>query len=450
MTIATNKNTTTTTTNTSSTTTIFTLPSQFINMTRNNNNNAASFYEEFPSPTSPSLPWFVEYWSSSFMNTPLVEQLLCSCNADTTLRTTGVSNMNVASTTTPSFKLRQVVASHTMFEEDEEEDASMMCNNMYTTNPNKTPYFPSICKSSVLMDDMDQDMESILDETMNIVDDKHKQEDDDATRDAAASCSHHGSIMDDYSSRILYTCDSFDQFLRGNKVSNRNVIRLQPRPRQPKYDDDEALMSPSTPPSYRRQQPSQPPSPSATTYTTVSLTQSLLNDDSLFDTEDNSDDEDIGNDTHDFLERWNRNSSKLFRGMDGNEESDGNNPYQTPKATRKRSLLMEPPPHNTNKSWLQNDDKDHTEQYRYLIRMKPHNYMHYSNGCGMEEEKSNEHDIDIVADGSSSSHISSDDFSLPSHHQLSSNMTFHEAFFSKAAMVDATGSPPSLPHMPEW
>jgi hypothetical protein len=336
-----------------------------------------------------------------------------------------------------------------MFEEDDADadaDESMMSNTMHWTHPQSTlPYFPSVCKSSNLLDVTDQDMESILDDTMYI---DPKEEDDD-TRDAAASCSHRGSMMDDYSSRILYTCESFDKLIGGNKVSNGNVIRLQPRPRQPKYDQDEALMTtivPTTPPPmYCRQQPSQPPpSPSATTYTTVSLTQSLLNEDSLFDHDDDnsdSEDEDIGGDnTQDFLERWNRDSSKLFRGMNGNEEADGNNPFQTPKTTHKRSLVMEPPPHKTKKS-----TKDDTEPYRYLIRMKPHNYIHYSDVGGMEEEKSNDDDITECC----SSNIT-DDYSLPSHHDLSSHMTFHEAFFNKAAVVSATDSSSSLPHMPDW
>jgi hypothetical protein len=421
------------------------------NNNNNNNNNkkhATSYYEEFPSPSSPSLPWFVEYWSTSFMNTPLVDQMLCPCNTDTTLRNTNTSNnMDMPSTTIPSFKLRQVLASRTLFEEEEEGgDESMMSNTMCWKYLNQTPYFPTICKSSILMDDADQDMESILDDTMNIVHDNHKEEDDD-TRDAAASCSNHGSMMDDYSSRILHTCESFDQFLRGDKVSNSYGIRLQPRPREPKSYDDEALMTTTTPPLYYGQhQPTQPPpSPSATTYTTVSLTQSFLKEDSLFD-HDDSDDEDIGDDTQDFMERWNHDSSKLFRGMNGNEDSDSNNPFQTPKATRKRSLVMEPPPHKTKKSWQQDDDDGHIEPYRYLIRMKPQNYMHYNIAGGMEEEKWNDDD---VTEGCNSN-VSSDDYSLPSHHQLSSSMTFHEAFLNKAAVLDVSGSSSTLPHMPDW
>ncbi|KAG7342537.1 hypothetical protein IV203_007630 [Nitzschia inconspicua] len=432
-----------------------------------NNNNSNNHYEEFPAPSSPSLPWFVEYWSTSLMNTPLVEQLLCSCNSSDSVLHSATEG---SSSSAHNNRLRKVVASQ-MFDIDEtneqDQDQTMHSRHPIKSGKNKNhrpsvrsmSAYPSIRKSSILQDDEDDDDD---DNSMNewespvvannpfdnaiLVDDD--DDDDDDTREGvatSASC----STMNDYSSRMLYTCESFDQFIRGNSHSAKSgtTVRLQPRTvtarRGMDVDDDDAALMMRVP---RLQHPS---SPSNTTYTTVSLTQSYMHDDSFMDPDSSDGEEGDPTDQALFLERWNANTQQLFRGLANEEEEESerstisNDPFQTPQSKRKRASVLEPPP-----PCKKNHQKDHSA-YKYLIRMRPQNYRHSES---VEETKWSDDDNESCCIDENSSN-----YSLPSHLQLHSNMTFHEAFLRKTAMAAMEESDParsaresSPPIMPEF
>jgi hypothetical protein len=380
-------------------------------------------YQEFPhsSKHSPSLPWFVEYWASSIASKP-IHEIICgaapfNCTSESALQQNTMEE-NVQDVSSFSNRLRQVVASH---EFDHDESETLWMGNSGSRYPTKSGY-PSIRKSSILYEDdateeLTKHRDSILDKSMYQVDE------DDDTRDGVPSASA-SSFMEDASSRILYTCESFDNFIRG-KSHEESAVRLAPR----MVGDDAVLNArPASSSVRRRLQP--PPSPSATTYTTVSLTTSYMRD--LDDSATLSDDEE-DEDPKTVLERWTQASHELFRGMNDevDEKNERDDIYSTPKQSRKRPSCS-PPPHCKRKT-VETPHQDKHEAYRYLIRMKPQNYVHdFSERSGWEEEKK---EMDY------SCRYADDKFDLPSHLQLQSDMTFHEAFFP-------TNSPP--PSMPEF
>jgi hypothetical protein len=447
-------------------TSIFTLPQE-----QPQENATTSQYEEFPSPTSPSLPWFVEYWSSTFFQTPaMVFDQLCACSSASAVHNTTALDesmlMHDDDTSTFRFdlshnqiRLRQVVASQ---DQSFAEDSTLWAGNTADSKyyPTKQQYFPTIRKSSILFEDEDSDSDSILD-----------MDEDDASRDAAPalikdptkitkatpimdassiSCGADSSgiklTVEDYSSRMLYTCESFDHFIRGKNSSNGESSSIScgiPVPPQPQQPGSEMVFCMDTPPNHIRQRLQPPNSPGATTCTTVSLTQSFMKefDDDADGDDDDDDDSLMGGekvDAKEMMERWNQSSSQLFRGLDNNavEEEAQQQQQESPED----QCCFQTPPSSPSRKWMTAEPpaapscRHHHEAYRYLIRMKPQNYVHDSNGGMEEEKKGDEGDDDYYY----LEFINNENY-LPSHEQLNSNMTFREAFYQTMS------PPPTLP-----
>jgi len=417
------------------TTTVFTMPSM------EQQQEQHPEYEEFPEPssspttaaTSPSLPWFLDYWSATFFRTPavVVDQLLCySCHGnvqDQTLdddddddyqykgshqqqRQQDIFRFDIPNDR--SWKLKQVVASHddSLFRD---ETTLLMGNNDNTHRNSRYPVkYPGIRKSSILKDDDDWNdgADSILDYDLD-----EDNQDDDSPREQADESSS------DY---YLTPCDSFDLICQTkskasinnhNNNNNKQCIHRNVRQR---------LHVPSSPTTMTANG-----GEDAQTYTTVSLTQSFMKefeDETSCSTSSEQDyDQEEMDDDNSTAMRNRTLYSELFRGVVVEEEEEEEEESTCSRLSRKR-----PAPHTTTNNNIKtvNDDekeeeeeeeyeKDHTEPYRYLIRMRPRNYIHfnsdgnYNSMGGMEEEKSCD-----------------DDYHLPSHEQLKSDMSFREAF----------------------
>jgi hypothetical protein len=361
-------------------------------------------YEELPSTEnnrSPSLPWLVEYWSSSLCRAPeMVFDNLCSCHSaadpfetihrsssteskksyfdDTILRSDPKVDRSPTKISSTRWEaLRAVVASQGDFTaqdycdfyekcvetmpsiEETKEDLTRMdtADSIYPTKEDKN-------KTRSLMDYSKDDE----DEEMEIVDDEIRQ----------APSNSSSSDQD------LQTCQSFDHYI----VEPSRRYFCAPPSTPPRSGIAAPLSPPTTrlPERRRNRQANQiapttlgflglpsgqrltPPSPAhsaaADTYTTISLSQSFAKE---FD-EDEDDFEPMGGNL--FLDRLaaetiSQSPSRCpFRRLrprtcheDEKKEEEETDRPSTP--TRNRSI----------------EDKD-DEQYRCLVRMSPDNYKH--------------------------------------------------------------------------
>jgi hypothetical protein len=439
-------------TSTTTTTTIFTLPSR-------DNEEEPVKYESFedhrregPAETpSPSVPWFLDYWFSStfFDQPPFLLDQLCACQTRSTAVVFEGDGQDPERDgrfdlpTDHSWRLRRAVASH---DESMYHDASTLLagNNggrdgIYPTKEHPYRCHPSIRKSSILYDeeDGDEDEDSIkerpqrqLNGSDSLLDRDHHDDDDDdhslleekevRDKEPASELSQSQEPQRDYSTTLLYSCNSFDCLSdhsvqpeeQVSHVRRRRMVGTPPRRFHPQQ---QRLLRP-------------PASPSAQTYTTVSLSQSFMKEFDDMDGEDQSD-EMMDNEsltmtsTVDFVKQWTEASSYLFRPKhddgEGEQDDQDDNIYSTPRTVKKTVSPASSPPH-----------LDRSQQpYRYLIRMRPQNYVHYdesSTSFSVEEEKKEDDTVDY------------EDFAyynryeLPSHTQLKSDMTFYEAFFPAA------------------
>jgi hypothetical protein len=425
-------------------------------------------YEEFPAPSSPSLPWFVEYWSASFFRTPaLVMDKLCACSSspygadggevgpEGNGATSSLSSMREndpfrfdisdRSSSVRQWRLRQVVASYdeslcydedgglfykdfssntrnklsapTMVGGDDIPNNSSRSNSNYpkqrTQKNSSRRSHRSIRKSSIVVDDDDDEGEgSCNDDVMAMTVRREGPSDS-----LQPSC----SSLDLYSSRMLQTCDSFGYLSSSYDNYNNDdddddsPPALQSRPTTP--DARTAAASVVSTASTRRHQPvgpgtaltAAPSSPGNETVTTVSLTQSYMREFEN-DSDSDSDDDEDGDDSRYLHGRWNVGAAQALQ-----------HHHRSPFRRRPVSMMDEVDEEEGHDDDGRDDVDDDastgnnsgahvpTRAYKYLIRMRPHNYMHpcksvdfsgYSVG-GVEESKSeDDSDDDDDADGS--------------------------------------------------
>ena len=425
--------------------TIYTLPS-------GENEESSMKYESFQqngegntTPASrqqrrPSLPWFVEYWSSTFFQTPMIMENLCACKStavvfeeDKPYKPDHDFRFDIPNE--HSWRLRKMVASHdeSMLMGDE---TTLLAGNkgngidgrdsIYPTKTLSSPYYyPSIRKSSILYEEDDTEVDNddvkqeqpqeeankspsaVMNGSDSLLDndDDDSIVDDDEPRDQAPASTTTDAVNRDYSTTLLYSCNSFDCMSMDDDHHQPSHIR----PRR---------MVTTPPRRTTRQRLQHPPSPSAQTYTTVSLSNSFMKEFES-DGEDEEQDNDsliMSSSTIEYLKQWTEASSSLFR-----PKTEGDM-FSTPKSSPK-NVLSSPP---TSSSPPPQFDPSETS-YRHLIRMRPQNYIHdlSLSSSSVEEEKKEEHPNDY-----NNHDASSFNYVLPSHEQLKSDMSFHEAFFA--------------------
>jgi hypothetical protein len=493
-------------------TSAYTLPSSRTNSMEDKNNKqesndataSANEYEEFPTPSSPTLPWFVEYWSATFFRTPvLVLDKLCACNSassamDSTTTTavapsptprtsnkrpTGVLpddtyrfDISDRSTTTSvrQRRLRQVVASY---------DESSIADGFYDYSSNTRNKLSAdysmmaggdIDKSSTIMKTKktNRRRSSLSSSKKNVYairkasmihDDDHQQPEDDddensvvdlysenpaVTSSQSSFCS---SNLDMYSSQMLYACDSFGYYLSSstpttdeNNNSNNTSITVET---EGAVDDggEEDIIRVLSASNTRLYQPVPviPASPGNDTVTTISLTQSYMrefendeDDDTASDSDDSNiaDNEEYDDSRYLTMKRLNKKKNK---GMDTSSSiSTSSSPHhsyplyhqysqQSPfRHSATVGSIMdiddveeeddEGCNHTTNLD-CGTDDNDNdadvsssnnsarhirssssaTRAYKYLIRMRPQNYIHCSNN-NYHNNKNNNKMVDFL------------------------------------------------------
>jgi len=310
-------------------------------------------YEELQSSVdsgrSPSVPWLVEYWSSSFFRAPafVLDQMMCSC-ASTSMQfqeadaASSSNNSSIASknsyfddsivksdpanvvrsptkiSPTRWEALRAVVASHGDYNSQDycdfyegtvpsQDEGNQLPQSSDEEVPSASSRYPiktkpkdwSKCRESSILatDDSMEDDEYYLDIT-----------DDDIRVEPPASpnpalC---GEQDVDVSGRDLNTCHSFDQYIDTSRYicaqreQQRRSVPATPPPTTPlrvppantlpdrrrsRQIGAATTLTPRTLGFQRLQRSLPPPSPSADTYTTISLSQSFALE---FDDDDDS------------------------------------------------------------------------------------------------------------------------------------------------------------------
>mmetsp|Transcript_20539 Transcript_20539/g.42290 ORF Transcript_20539/g.42290 Transcript_20539/m.42290 type:complete len:450 (-) Transcript_20539:73-1422(-) len=342
----------------------------------------ASTDEQFPSSEnqqSPSLPWLVEYLSSSVCRAPeMVLDNLCNCKSAVDPMDIATNNSIVSETKNVYFDdtilrsdpkvdrsptkisssrweaLRAVVASHGDEYCDCYDNAVQSMPSIEETKEDPTEMndansiYPTKSKKRSLMDDSKDE-----DEEMEIADDDIRE----------------GIDQD------LHTCQSFDHYIV--EPSRRFLCAA---PSTPTHQNTGVPSSPPTvplPDRRRNRHPISPrtlgfqqltnqrltppsPAPSADTYTTISLSQSFARE---FD-EDDSEHLLDGNLVLDRL------ASETF--------SPARSPFRrlrprTTTGTEEKKDDEEPAPSTPTRK-RSKDESD--EQYRFLVRMSPDNYKH--------------------------------------------------------------------------
>ncbi len=347
-------------------------------------------FQSSESNRSPSLPWLVEYWSSSLCQAPeMVFDNLCSCKSavdpnfdtiytnasivseksskkyfdDTILRSDPKLDRSPTRISPNRWEaLRQVVASHGDYsvqdycdfydvqampsiEETKEDTTCNDANSIYPTKQSKA-------KARSLMDDSKDE------------DDEMEIEKDDDIREGPNN------------DRDLHTCQSFDHYFV--EPSRRFLCAAPSTP--PPMSMNPPLSPPTTRlPDRRRNRQTHPitprtlgypvlgnsrttppsPAPSAAdTYTTISLSQSFARE---FEDED---------------EFYQPVEGSLFLDRLASETLT---PSQSPFRLRPRTASedkKEEAPLTPKRSNDDDDDDDNKEQYRCLVRMSPDNYKH--------------------------------------------------------------------------
>ena len=310
--------------------------------------HSTNSHEEFSSAgpesdQSPSLPWLVEYWSSSLTRLPEVvfDRMLCSCAStsmqfhdsdnsrhhnsivsnnsyfDDTIVKSDPANVVRSPTKISSTRweaLRAVVASHSDYTMQDycdfyestvpvpEDGTSFPRSTTQQTsadskhNPTKPTADWSKCRESSILAADDESMDE---------DDDFDVTDDDIRMEPPASPATQEEDNDLDAFRDLYTCHSFDQYI---DTTSRYLCAQQQEQRQRVPATPPPATPPRVPPANRlpdrrrsRQasaaiattlsprtlgfQRLQPPSPSTDTYTTISLSQSFARE---FDDDDDS------------------------------------------------------------------------------------------------------------------------------------------------------------------
>lgn len=425
--------------------------------------------EEDGTATSPSLPWFLEYWSASFFQTPVLGmdslQLLCGggsaacggggvedgdygAEASTTPTTPLVHNRSGN-----SHRLRKVVASSASsldgsgffrdyssntrnklsavavvadegFDNDDSTSSVRATTNRRkkrvhpssSTSSSSSPtrghyYYPSIKKASMLIDKNDHT--------------HSREEDDNGTDDGPERLKPSCSSLDLYSSRMLYTCDSFGYMADSSEEDSNRVSSWPPLPSSQQQQREQEQLPTATEgaASTRRYQPiadaplTAPSSPGNETVTTISLTQSYMREFEN-DSDDSDSDEDEGGcrgrslhqrgpiHRHHYQQSPFRNpTASILDGLeddDDEEEEDEEEEVGRGDGADDRTATMSATRHVVP-----------AKAYKYLIRMKPQNYIHHSSmttsdmsdyyyygggigGGGVEEEKKEDPDDDWV------------------------------------------------------
>ena len=295
----------------------------------------------------PSLPWFVEYWSSTFFeSTPLVENL-CMCNTKSTAVVFEEDSSPAEKQEHPfkfdipsehSWRLRQMVASHDYSMMGDETGATTVIagNNNNSNRDSIYPTkYPSIRKSSILCEDDGASNDVIKfnvsksDSLFDCDEDDDDDDDDDSILEADDAIREQPSSggleqqqqqqrqqQQDYSTTLLYSCNSFDCLSSEAQDELPTTSHIRPR---------RMVTTPPSRSTRNQQRLQHPPSPSAQTYTTVSLTESFMKD---FDEHDNDHLQEeqrsseeleenssllMTSTTADFLKQWTEASSSLFR-----------------------------------------------------------------------------------------------------------------------------------------
>lgn len=350
--------------------------------------------EEFQSPESnrsPSLPWLVEYFSSSLCRAPeMVLDNLCSCKSavdpnfdtiytnasivseksskkyfdDTILRSDPKVDRSPTKISPNRWEaLRQVVASHGDYsvqdycdfydvqampsiEETKEDMTCSDANSIYPTKQTKA-------KARSLMDDSkDEDDEMEIDEDDDIREGPHSDQD-------LHTCQSFDHYFVEPSRRFLCAAPSTPPPMSMNPPLSPPTTRLPDRRRN-------RQTHPITPralgfqilPNSRLTPPSPAPS-AADTYTTISLSQS-------------------------FAREFDEDEDDLFQPVEGSLfldrlASETLTPSRSPfRRLRPRTTSEEKKEEAplTPKRSNDGDNKEDNEQYRCLVRMSPDNYKH--------------------------------------------------------------------------
>lgn len=423
-------------------------------------------YEEFQSTSldsgrSPSVPWLVEYWSSSFFRAPsfVLDQMMCSCAStsielkegdaassnnnsivsknsyfdDTIVKSDPANVVRSPTKISPTRweALRAVVASHgdytsqdycdfyegTVSSQDEgnqlpkySKEEVHSANSRYPIKTKPTDW--SKCRESSILatDDSMEEDEDYLDIT-----------DDDIRVEPPASpnpalC---GEEDMDMSGRDLNTCHSFDQYIDTSRYicaqreqQQRSIPATPPPATPPRVPPANRLpdrrrsrqigaattLTPRTLGFQRLQRSLPPPSPSADTYTTISLSQSFARE---FDDDDDSSEHMVERRSPlrpspvtppsnvDFRQR-----EALFLDRIASETLPTTSPSRLGSPFRRLQprtraniedekkedenddFYPSTPPRKPKKSSDEDDEEEDESAYRCLVRMSPDNYRH--------------------------------------------------------------------------
>lgn len=399
-----------------------------------NSASKADSYEEFPSNInnthnrSPSLPWLMEYWSSSLCQAPeMVLDNLCSCASasepivvDDDMTTTIRANSSIRSSQSSYFDdtilrsdpkvdrsptkisptrweaLRSVVASHGDYNaqdycdfyeqslttmpsiEETKENSSTSMNMMNPADsiyPTKNYVNNSQATRSIL-DDCKEDDEDEEDDDVNMM----NAHDDDDIR-TQPPLEHASSNLE------LHTCLSFDQsrFLCSDSPSTPRTLSTAPplSPPTTRLPDrrrgrpaSASQISPRTlgfTPNGNRLMPPSPAPSAADTYTTISLSQSFARE-----FEEDEDDEEIrlegGNLFLDRLASETYSPSRSpFRRL---KPRTTNNGHEDEKKEDTEDYNYSPSTPPRKRAACEDSEEEDVSAYRCLVRMSPDNYKH--------------------------------------------------------------------------